>query len=184
MILTIRGTNGCGKSTIVREIIAGYNEVTKIAYPTGYGKKRKAMGLVCSNGTERALFIPGHYDIDNGGIDTMNDMGLDFVYDLIEKHHELGADVLYEGNNWKDSTTRLLKLHKKKMEICVMFISLPLADCIAAVRARGHDIQEKTIRELYNRSRKDQEKLDDAGVPCFIGTREDVLEYIRKKLNH
>jgi hypothetical protein len=129
MIINIRGTNGAGKSTLVRKVMERYQTITQIEYPAEIkgrkgNRKIRPMGYLCATDVQR-LFIPGHYEIANGGVDTIHN--LEYAYKLILEHHSWGANVLYEGMNWHDSVkTRLLVLHEC-LDVHVIFIKLPLA---------------------------------------------------------
>jgi ABC-type cobalamin/Fe3+-siderophores transport system ATPase subunit len=174
MIINLRGTNGSGKSALVRTIMSLYPTVTQIAYPEAE-HKRRPMGYICRKGVNR-LFIPGHYEIANGGIDTLP--SLNYAYDLILKHHEFAADVLFEGKNLTDNIERLLIMHQAKLDISVIFINLSVADCIKAVRARGHAIQEKTIEAIDKKCKKEFATLSKAGVKCLQLGRAEALKTV------
>jgi predicted ABC-type ATPase len=175
MIITLRGTNGAGKSTIVRRVMEKYDTITKVAYPDGYGRKMRPMGYICSKDLKR-LFVPGHYEIPNGGIDTLP--SLDMAYDMVLKHHELGSDVLYEGKNFQDSPRRIIEMAKAGLDIRVILVDLPVEACIAAVRHRGHNIKEATIRSLHRKSYADLKTITAANVQGIILSRQDAFTWI------
>jgi hypothetical protein len=180
MIVMIRATNGAGKSTIVRKIMEKYEKITTVRYPKGMDKK-KPMGYICSRSSDtRHLFIPGHYEIANGGIDTMP--SLDYAYQMIFRHHELGSDVLAEGKNFNDGLQRILSLYARKLDIRVMFIDHPVMACIEAVRNRGHTIRPETIVRLADKCEKEFKTLSKVGVQCNILPREEALDQIQKWL--
>ena len=169
MIINIRATNGAGKSYIVHKIMKQYDDITEIAYLPIRNKKRP-MGYICRRGTRR-LFIPGHYEIDNGGIDTLD--SLRFAYELILEHHALGADVLYEGMNFSENLNFILDCHKVDLDIRVVFIRHPLSDCIKSVRKRGNAIKVETITALFEKSNKEFVKLRVNRVKCFALDRRE-----------
>jgi energy-coupling factor transporter ATP-binding protein EcfA2 len=184
MIVNIRGTNGAGKSTIVRTIMELYPEIKTMQYPKHEGKK-VPMGYICSRdqGT-RNLFIPGHYQIANGGIDTMPSM--DYAQKLMLSHHEFGADVLAEGKNFNDGVQWLVCWYGKKLDVRVVFIDHPVMACIKAVRERGHSIKEETIIRLADKSEKEYRTLLKVGMTCVSLPREEALDQIKHWLgvNH
>jgi hypothetical protein len=185
MIISLRGTNGAGKSTIVRAIMEHYPEIIRLQYPKEMGKKLKPTGYICSgnNGTKK-LFIPGHYEIPNGGIDTLP--SLEYAYKLILKHHEFGADVLAEGKNMSDGVQRIVAMHSKKLDVKVVFIDHPVQACIDAVRERGHSISISTIIKLADKCEKEYRTLTKIGVPCLALSREEAFDQIKEWLgvNH
>jgi hypothetical protein len=205
MIVNIRGTNGSGKSTIVRKVMDLYPTRIAIAYPEV--NKRKPMGYICSwscsypdcsctvsfpkgykpseetecprskGDTTRRLFVPGHYEIQNGGIDTLP--SLNYAYELVLKHHELGADVLYEGKNFNDSLERIKIMHQARLDVRVVFIDHPITKCIQAVHDRGHNIKQDTIIALDDKSKKEFVKLRTIGVKCRLLSRQGSFQTIR-----
>jgi len=178
MIINLRGTNGAGKSTIVRKIIDSHETVTQIEYPPEFGRKLRPMGYLCAVDNRR-LFVPGHYEIANGGVDTIQD--LDYTYKLILEHHGWGANVLYEGMNFTDNIKRIVILNDY-VDIRVVFISLPLAECIESVRARGHKIKESSIAAIFNKNQKEIKILEEKRVPYILASREAALDTIKQWL--
>lgn len=179
MIISLRGTNGSGKSTIVREIMRGYPRSIKIEYPG----RRRPRGYLCQTGKVsdlRSLFVPGHYEIANGGVDTLS--SLDEAYDLIERHAELGCHVLYEGKNMSDGVGRLLALRRAGYPVAVALIDEPVRKCVAAVRSRGHKIKRETIEKLHRKSHSQMATFQKEKIECFTGPRDQVLEQVRRWL--
>jgi hypothetical protein len=188
----MRATNGAGKSTIVRKIMEKYNTIITVQYPKNL-KKKKPMGYICvRDSNTRHLFIPGHYEIANGGMDTIRccnasgsisaALSLDYAYDEILKHHEIGCDVLAEGRNFNDGLQRIICMHAKKLDVKIMFIDHPVVACIKAVRERGHTIKEDTIVKLADKCEKEFITLRKVGVPCDSLPREEALEQIEQWL--
>jgi tRNA uridine 5-carbamoylmethylation protein Kti12 len=174
MIISLRGTNGSGKSTIARNILNKYSTVRTLMLPD----RKKPAGYICERGLSR-LFIPGHYEIANGGIDTLD---LDQAYKLILSMHEFGCDVLYEGQNMGDSARRVLEMHQAKIDIRVIFIDYPRDKCIDAVRDRGHTIKKETIINIYNKCLKQQAQLENIGIHCVKRKRAEAQKLIQKWL--
>lgn len=179
-VISLRGTNGAGKSTIVRAVMDQYSgKRVEIKYPG----RRKPVGYVLGVDDTRGLpglFVPGHYEIANGGVDTL--ASLDDAYVLIRGHAELGMNVIYEGKNMSDGTVRLLELHKRKLPVCAVLIDISVKDAVAAVRERGHKIKRETIEKLHAKCIRDVEKLDKAGVEVFAGNRAHCMNVVKKKL--
>lgn len=181
MIVSVRGTNGAGKSHLVRTVFERYatDGGIKLQYPKIGRKKVRPYGAIFMR-DKRRLFVPGHYEITNGGIDTIH--SLPVAYDLIWKHHEIGCDVIYEGMN-QDSATYLLALKKEyDWDVRVVLLSTPLAACVASARAQclavGHKINEETIRKIYAECERDYVKFADAGMRCARYNRETAAEEV------
>jgi hypothetical protein len=133
------------------------------------------MGYICTHGT-RKLFIPGHYEIANGGIDTLP--SLNYAHDLILQHHEFGADVLFEGKNLTDNLKRILLMKEAGIDIRVIFIDYSVDDCITAVKSRGHIIAERTIEQLDKKCKKEFALLRKTEVKCLKLTRNTIHNVI------
>ena len=179
MIVSLRGTNGAGKSTIVRNIMALYFNRFQIEYP---GRRRPGGYILRPRHVDGTrLFVPGHYEIANGGVDTLP--SLDAAYELIRVHAvEFGCDVLYEGKNMSDGPKRLLELSRHGLPVAVGHIHIPVKECVAAVRKRGHTIKKETIERLSVKCVRDAETFATAGVEVFTGDREAVFNQVRKWL--
>jgi energy-coupling factor transporter ATP-binding protein EcfA2 len=169
MIISLRGTNGSGKSTIVRAILGDVHEKK----PIWADGRRKPLGYVAINHEwSKPLFIPGHYEIANGGIDTIRDIWL--VYDLIKSYANSGYHVMYEGKNLTDGTKRLMSL-KLKDRTTVVIVDHPIDDCIKSVRERGHKIKEETIRKIARKVGTDAFVFMGEGFTVQRLSREDAL---------
>lgn len=178
MIISLRGANGAGKTTIARAVMARYDALAEIAYPPP--GRRKMLGNVLTRAGGRGLFVPGHYRIANGGIDNVADLSL--VYDLIEKHHRLGMDVLYEGHNQEDGAARLLALRAAGLPCRAILLDTSVAECVAGVRARGHRIAAVRIERLHAKLARDMRRLESGGVRCARLGRVDALREICRVL--
>jgi len=157
MIISIRGTNGAGKSTLVRNVMRHYVEVQP-DYRVG---RRKPVGYLL----DKKLFVIGHYEIANGGIDTLKT--LDEAYALAQEYAIKGYDVLMEGKNLSDTPRRLLAL-RNLTKIRVVTLSPALEHCVVSVRKRGHSISEETISKLHSKSRRDHYEFEKLGVICLM----------------
>lgn len=182
MIISLRGTSGSGKSRIVHDIIRWYGaEVVLVSYPPEEGAKQRPMGYLCGElGGRRRLFVPGHYEISNGGVDTLPTIG--YAYDLIRKHHELGFDVLYEGKNMSDGWGRIVELKKDGIPVRAVLLTTSLGDCVRSVRERGHAISETSIRKTHEKCLRDADQMRARGVSCFRLSREQALAEVKRWL--
>lgn len=181
MIISLRGTNGAGKSHLVRRVMGFYQRRVAVQYP-GYSDKRPT-GYVCTPyiAGKKYLFVVGHYEIPNGGVDTLPK--LDDAYDLARTHSlELGMNVIMEGKNLSDGTTRLLALKSVGCDVAAVFVDEPVERCVESVRARGHKIQEKTIRLIHAKCHRQYDSLKEEEVRCFKGSREQAFEEVYKML--
>lgn len=180
MIISVRGTSGAGKSYLVRAVTAAWatDGSVEIMYPAP--RKRKPAGQIFRRG-DRRLFVPGHYEIANGGIDTLP--SLQYAYEMIYHHHEIGCDVLYEGKNMSDSTPPLIRLRDEyDWDARVVLLATGLEQCVEGVRKRGHKIAETSIAKTYRKCEKDFERFKAAGLICLKADREQAAQEILKWL--
>lgn len=178
-VVLLRGTNGAGKSTLVRAIMKMYDECIPMERPG----RRRPLGYHCytNSGSPHQLFIPGHYEIANGGIDTLKD--LDEVYDLIWQAYDNGYSVLFEGKNMQDGTVSLRATQLFDAEqLAFVHIDTSVDECIYAVRQRGHLIAEKTIRSIAKRIPLVTDGLIMSGYECYSLSREKALAKVKELL--
>ena len=191
MIINLRGTNGSGKSTIVREVM-GHLQM----HPFFIEKRRRPIGYYS---TEPKVWVVGHYETDCGGCDTIT--SLDNVYDEIHHAVAKGFNVLYEGIMASGEYRRCAELHKTGHDIRVIALDVPIETCLESIQLRragrtvgphppdsnalhtnsGYtEIQKKpldptrTIRRLRE-VRSMMEHLKACGVPTQWATREEAL---------
>lgn len=164
MIINLRGTNGAGKSTIVHAMLQRFTK--RSIYITG---RRKPLGYILNDN----VFILGHYEIKNGGMDTIK--SLDEAYAIINEYATNAYDVLYEGKNMSDNPTRLIELSGRE-EVHVIIIDHPVEECIHAVRERGHRIAEATIRRLAAKTDREILTFITNNIPVHVEPRQEAFE--------
>ena len=69
MIIQIRGTNGSGKSTVMREVMAAYGGQTEILAVLPGRKKESLVGYHLFSKPLRECAVMGSYKNECGGID-------------------------------------------------------------------------------------------------------------------
>jgi predicted kinase len=171
VIISLRGTSGAGKSHIVHSLTRGLD----VAQTLEKAGRRKPLGTVYFLPLGGFLMVPGHYQIANGGVDTLRT--LDEAYELIREWDERGCHVLYEGKNMSDRAARALELHREKRDVRVIVINHPVNECVAAVRARGHQISVSSIASTARRVEKDasamlREKMHVQQLPRALAEKE------------
>lgn len=178
MIISLRGTSGSGKSTLVRRITALYDGGGLPVYVDG---RRRAYFTVHAR-AGRSLVVPGHYDIANGGIDTLG--SLDEAYEIARQADSEGKDVLMEGKNMSDGPPHALNLWRLEgRDVRVVHILEPVAQCVASVRRRGHSISEETIQRTHEKCLRDVATFRCHGMPHVEqGPREQCFETVRRWL--
>lgn len=187
MIISLRGTNGAGKSTIVRAVMARYGHKSPVTAP----KRNRPIGYTLNRGDAfPELFVPGHYEIANGGVDTLHD--LDWAYELIETFASKEFDVLYEGMNMSDGVHRIHRLGQKFEfdNVCAVSIQPPLEICVQSVRDRGHTIKYDTIERLHRKTQRDaatfmlEGKIQSSSFSSRTAALACVLNLLGLEVNH
>jgi predicted ABC-type ATPase len=178
MIISLRGTSGSGKSSLVRRVTRHYEgggvphfvDGRRRAYYTTWSREPRS-------GT--SLAILGHYDIANGGVDTLGT--LDEAYDLARHLHGPTRDVIMEGKCMSDGVTHVSRLRHSGQEINVVHINTPVDQCIESVRKRGHNIAEDSIRRTNEKILRDMETIRGF-CHTFTGDREQCYRKVTEWL--
>lgn len=123
-IITIRGTSGAGKSTVIHTLLSHYPhravepEVTKVDLPTG-----------------EALYVLGRYASQCGGCDAMKDYSLRVPL-LVAKYHPLGH-VVFEGLLVSGAYGKIGEaLEQYGDRVIYAFLDTPLETCQARIDER------------------------------------------------
>lgn len=181
IVISLRGTNGAGKSHLVHKLIERATAVTELRehQPDGHRRINPSGFLIQLPETPRKTFIPGHYRIQNGGVDTLP--GLIHAYAMMGEHLERDHDVVYEGKNMSDGVSGAL-LTFTRQQLIVVALTTSLQECIASVRARGHSIKEKTIDRTFNYVAKQITEFRENGVRVETLDRSDAFNFCVDRL--
>jgi ABC-type dipeptide/oligopeptide/nickel transport system ATPase component len=182
MIINLRGTNGSGKSTIVRQVMSHFD-----MNPSRAIGRRQPIGYFSSNTDKPKLWVVGHYETDCGGCDTIT--SLDDVYSEIVKAKQEGYNVLYEGIMASGEFRRCVQLHKQTHDVVVIALDIPISTCISAILERREQSgrlykpfnAERTTRRMRE-VRSMMEHLKINNVPASWMKREEALELCLKEL--
>lgn len=169
MVIFLRGTNGAGKSTIVKRILRE-SEMTPVMIPN----RRKPLlyrGIFQSSD----LSVLGHYEITNGGIDTLGGVGTAIALSVQEA--ALERHVLLEGKNLQDRTiVRELCDRFSVNDVVFVHVAHDVDDCVKSVRRRGHSIKAETIYAIAERIERTSEELQ--GRQNYRLGREDAYQKV------
>jgi ABC-type dipeptide/oligopeptide/nickel transport system ATPase component len=174
MIITLRGASGSGKSTLVRAVMECYPR-SRLRYKEG---RKKPYYAILGRPETTNLVIPGHYDIANGGVDTLKT--LDEAYDIARwadstmKYH-----VLMEGKCMSDGTAHVARLQHEKRDIRVVHINTSYDECFSSVRARGHQIAGPSILKTFRKIETNMETFRCMNIQIFSGNRDECLQQVR-----
>jgi hypothetical protein len=173
VIVLILGTNGSGKSTLVRNVLDSCEYRTPLhregrVRPFGYMVRRRR--------PDKPFFVLGHYEIANGGLDTMS---TDEAFGLAERYARQ-TKILLEGNR-AASVGRLSPLTRMfPGRLHVVRLTTPVEQCVQSVRDRGHDIAERVIVKTDAAITRCCATLESAAVcPVFRFDRTEALRKVR-----
>lgn len=183
MIISLRGASGSGKSTLARAIFTlyqrhryRYQEGRKHPYYTIHGG---SAGVGVTSTTN--LVVPGHYEIANGGVDTLK--SLDDAYNIARWADHMRYHCLMEGKCMSDGTSHVAALAHEKRDVRVVHIDVPLMQCAASVQARGHKIARHSIEKTHRKIAVNMETFKCmSSIQTFSGNREECLTEVRKWL--
>lgn len=175
VIVNVRGACGAGKSTLVKTVLdeetMKHGFMKKIESPG----RRKPIGYVVGN-----LFVPGHYEIQNGGLDTIGD--LERAHFWIREFFRKGFSVLFEGMNQKRDDRYLEGIRN---DLAVVFVDIPIETCREGFAAKGQRRKQDYVKDTWGKARREQFRLRELGLRCFSeDTREKALERVRDILAH
>jgi thymidylate kinase len=191
MIVHLRGGNGAGKSFAARAIMNRFMiaDPKKIFYSeeladdfsqfvrAEFRRRRSSIGTLCSSSDSVNLFVPGHYEIANGGVDTLQ--SVDSMIELLKYAQRRCWDVVCEGKNGQDLTiiNRLMENFSRE---CLIFVRLDVDEdeCVRSVRARGHSISESSIRSLHRRITARDSHIQAHGYKTMIVDRAHIVDVV------
>jgi thymidylate kinase len=180
--ISIRGTGGSGKSTLVRRIMDLYAAKA----PTHVEGRRQPEGYLLSDEGRRCLYVPGHYATPCGGCDTIKTP--ERVYELVREAVAMGCDVLYEGIIVQDDVRRAVELYQSNPPVHVIGLTTPVEVCLAAIgdrRTQRGDPRPLNPKNTTNRARTCERglvRLEEAGVPVWRLDREAAFAKVRELL--
>ena len=184
MIITLRGTSGSGKSTIVRNVMRNYETGTPV-FVTG---RKQPMYYILSHPGRKSLIVMGHYETACGGCDTLN--GLDMIFDHVRKFDSEGFNVLFEGLIVSSDYKRTVELHTEGRDIHVIQLSTDVEECIRCVNERRRrkdpekvDVNPRNTESKYKGTKRIFQRYEEAGLKCHTMAREEAFYFIMEKFS-
>jgi len=162
MLVSLRGTHGSGKSTIVRTLLEA-NDARPI-YGV-LGQRPEAYQLTLAG---KPTHILGPYESPCGGVDQIQPYAR--IPELIERYAALG-DLIFEGalvSSCWGVVGRLMERWGR--DAIIAFLDTPVAECIARVKARRAERGDGRVFNPANLIQKHDAiawlkvKLDAAGI--------------------
>lgn len=164
MLISLRGTNGSGKSTVVRNLFEKCKNPLPIYSLLG-PKQPEAYQL--NGGWGKPLYILGPYLTGTGGCDRIQPY--DLIPELIEKYARKGH-VLFEGiiiSSVYGQVGALMERWKK--DAIFLFLDTPLDICLERVEGRrgGKERDARLIKNVtskYNTCLRIKDKVIQDGI--------------------
>jgi hypothetical protein len=127
MIVSLRGTNGSGKSTVVREILARFSGEPRY-------DKGKVVEYFIPRLSHRGLVVIGPYLTACGGCDAIKTV--DEVIQRVEHATRYGHDVLFEGILISTTYGAVGAFSEAYPDFVFAYMSTPVEECLRRVEER------------------------------------------------
>lgn len=208
-MISVRGTSGSGKSTIVRKLMGKYPEVTPIyAQPRVLAKelpkhlmranektRKNPIAYLCQKPNPRgftaSLAVLGSYATPCGGCDTIS--SYERIFELVRAFDQKGHHVLFEGLLISGAVNQFVDLWNEKQNgisiggMLVIALKVSLETCLAGVTLRREQRGEEKALNPANTEAKwkciqsAMKRLEEAGVPNVWLTRQQTLKRLEKE---
>ena len=160
MIISIRGTNGSGKSTIIRTLLKEHKH--KPIYGV-LGPRMPEAYEVKVPRSKAPVYVLGPYVTSSGGCDSVQPYEL--IIELIEKYGAKGH-VVFEGVIVTSVYGRVgILLEKWGMSAVFMFLDTTLETCLERIEARrGRPRDARLIKNVtakYNTAMRIKQKVTE-----------------------
>ena len=133
MIISIRGTSGSGKSTVVRRFM----DLFEFKSPHYIDGRKQPIGYRLRNIDGPACSVVGHYESPCGGCDTIHTF--DEVFAHVRREHAMGYNVLFEGVLLYCEVPHTTMLALEVPDFHCVYMTTPLDECVASVNLRRWD---------------------------------------------
>lgn len=176
MIINVRGTNGSGKSTVVRRFL---EKPQRELFGSLGPHRPEAYEVKPWNDGGRSVYVLGPYQTPTGGVDAAG-WTVPQLIKLIEKYETRGH-VLFEGVVISTTFGALGEWLAKPPapNALVLFLDTPLEQCLDGVAARGGNREALHIATKHKVIAGVRQKFIDAGVNTEEVSREDAYQRIR-----
>ena len=165
MLINLRGTNGAGKSTVIRELRLTSEQCRPIY--GALGLKPEAYQLALKD-CRRAVFVIGPYTSACGGCDAVQPF--DLIPLLIEKYAARGH-VIFEGIVVSGCYGVIGKLMERwGRDALVVFLATSVEECIGRVKARrlergdDREFDPKLLIRKHATIARLKQKIEAAGI--------------------
>ncbi len=165
MIISVRGTNGSGKSTVVRGLME--RGAAKPIFGVLGPSRPEAYKLLLAFVAE-PVFVIGPYVSETGGCDSVHPFKL--IIELLNKYSKQGH-IVFEGMMISDTYGRIgVLLERWGLQAVFAFLPTPLDECIRRVeqrrinRGNQKPLNPKNTINRYKSVQRVRDKIDKAGI--------------------
>lgn len=189
MIIQIVGTNGAGKSHLVRRLLDLARKRGSVEVESAPGRNRP-LGYKLDLGLPRGIFVVGDYPdgVDSGGCDTISGKGYyEEIASLIETHAS-DTHVLFEGVRVMNHTRGPELVQRLGDEFHVLYLNMSFAFCLAAVNsrrtARGDKllVNSRDVKGTWVRAHNYAMKMSEVGAEVHRVDREMGFQTLLRTL--
>jgi gluconate kinase len=132
VIINLRGTNGSGKSTVARALLAGREPIDLAPYVTPGGEKRAVLGHRVPS---LNLIVVGPYRTVCGGCDAIKTQ--DLVCESVRMAAGMARHVFFEGVIVSTLFTRYLELSRELGGLTWAYLDTPPDVCLRRIQERN-----------------------------------------------
>lgn len=181
MIIQVRGTSGCGKTTVVRTVMNLLGGQPKVLKPIYVPERKRPLYY-----TDGRISVIGSYENPCGGCDTIS--GYITLVSLVREQVRQGP-VLMEGLLLSEDVKNTLTLPRERLRI--LFLNTPLDVCLDRIKARrkakGNDkpLSETNTANRVKTIARARTRLEEAGIDCRTTTCDQapklILQWLRRE---
>lgn len=181
-VVGIRGSNGSGKSWVMRRIMDAAESTFKL--------KHKLSNGVLVNVYEKVV-IPGSYDKPTGGCDTISKPQL--VWDTImecAQYNNVAFEGVIVGNVFEPTMLLIERLEEIGVEFVPICLSTSFEQCVANVNARRAEAGKEPMAEVENimtnhkKNLSSAKKLHEAKKKPYWVSSEEAVQIALKELDY
>ena len=189
----VNGTNGSGKSTVVKRVMEAYETIEPIRgiLPFKSVTREIIIGYLCTAPNLRSLLVCGTYQSATGGLDRWSKAGtFPDVYRFIRKNLQLGLDVIGEGITHTGDRNWIGAMIKDGYDAIACNIHISLEECVDGVQSRRSEKQRDSLEDVHRLEEKFRTLHRSYGyyeqynVPWVILTRDEMPVFILDQLSY
>lgn len=181
MIVNVRGTNGSGKSTVVRKFLTDYPMKERYGVLGPRRPEAYMVDLWLDHQIREPLFVIGPYQNVTGGVDSLG-LPLEGLTKLLGKYSAQGH-VLLEGVIISTIFGTLGKwLADSPKNVSVFYLDTPLAECLRSLGVRGANRGTAHVESKIKAIVRTKDFMDEAGIYTATVSRDTAFEAIRARL--